>query len=719
MKILMLTDRFALGGAETHIAALIHALRAQGVQIEAASAGGAYTEQLTREGVPHHTLDLATRSPAALLAARKVLTALLEQGQYDLVHAHARLPAFLCDPICRRMNIPLVTTAHWVFRADGWRGRLSRWGSYTLAVSQDIRRYLIDSYGLSPDRIALTRNGIDTRLFFPRGDALPCRGRLMHVSRLDEGRAAAAEALIGIAPQLAEIGFHSLTIVGDGTRYPALKKKAQAANLALGKDFIRMPGGSTDIAPLLRESDIFVGVSRAALEAMACGLPTILAGDEGYLSLLTPDTASRAEASNFCCRGAPPLDSAQLLEDLQSLFHDPARQKESGEFAAEYVRHQYTAERMGKDALQAYSIALKRTDSPVIICGYYGFENVGDETVLKHLIEGLRRDGYGNITVLSAAPERTARQHQVASCNRLALSTIRRAGKSNGIFLLGGGNLLQNETSSRSLFYYTRLMHYARRCGCRIWVVGGIGKLTPRGERTAGHALRAVDGFLGRTPHDVAYFQQLAPKRAAAQLLPDGALWTRPARNLPHNLPHEPFILLALRGESARQKDSALIDACALMAQHEGLRVVLCCMHPTQDAEAARWATARIPRARLLPPLTAEVLIALLQAHGRLVVATRLHMLLFAAVAGTPAISLHDGGKISDYAAFAAACNEKSNGLLYCLQQGEDAKAAMQRALHTPRSKEQQRRFLSHLRAGTNGFSLLAATEWAQKQNHQ
>ena len=719
MKILMLTDRLALGGAETHIAALIHGLRARGVVVEIASAGGTYAEHLERDGVCHHTIDMASHTPKAWLHAKHRLHALLRTGNYTLVHAHARLPAFLCTPICRRMHIPLVTTAHWVFRTDGWRGRLSCWGDYTLAVSEDIRRYLMESYGLSPHRIALTRNGIDTKVFYPREHEKSYNGRLIHVSRLDKGRAAAAEALICLAPQLAAVGYQGLTIVGDGNCYAALKEQADAIHGILGHDFIHMTGGVTEVAPLLREHDTFVGVSRAALEAMACGLPTILAGDEGYLSLFSPDSAPHAEASNFCCRGAPTLCKEQLFSDLAALQGDDKRRQEAGQFAAAYIEEHYRAEQMAEDALHAYRFVLKRKAPPVIICGYYGFENTGDETVLSHLIAWLKREGACEITVLSATPESTQSLHGVSACGRYALSRVREVGKNNGIFLLGGGNLLQNETSSRSLLYYTQMMQYAKRHGCRVIVIGGIGKLTEKGEKITRRALRAADLCFGRTPRDVARFQRLCQKQTPVHLLPDGALWTKPADKLPANLPTEPFILLALRGDTDQGRENAVIDACAAIARHEGLQVVLACMHLKQDTELARRAILRIPCARRLPPLTAGEWITLLQANGRLVIATRLHMLLFAAVAGVPAMTFSDGGKIDDYAAYAAKCDIGDHPMLVALQTEECIQSTIHQALHAPHSKEQRRRFLSNLRATDKGVSLLRKTESKAQKNHQ
>lgn len=700
MKVLLLTDRLAIGGAETHIAVLLHELRRRGVAAEVGSAGGPYAERLTREGVRHHTLPFTARSPWGLCAAVRRLAALLQSGQYDLVHAHARVPAFLAEPLCRRLHIPMVTTAHWVFRADGWRGRLSRWGDHTLAVSADIQEYLLHHYPLTRDQISLTCNGIEEAIFYPRPGGPACRGRLLHISRLDKGRAAAAAALIHLAPRLAARGAAQLTIVGDGNAYEALHKEATAVNRALGFPFLHMPGSVEEVAPLLRENDIFIGVSRAALEAMACGLPTILAGDEGYLSLLTPAVTDAAEACNYCCRGAPPLEEEHLLRDISLLLADSEMQQRMGAFAVSYIRTHYTAERMGEDALRAYRLVLKRPSPPVIICGYYGFENMGDEAVLSHTIRLLRKEGYTEIGVLSAAPQKTAAAHGVTAYQRTALSAIRKNGKRGGIFLLGGGNLLQNETSDRSLSYYIAMLRFASRCGCRVWLMGGIGKLRGRGEKRVAAALKKVERFFARTPQDAAYCRRLCGEKLPVQLLPDGALWARPAKALPPALPSAPFLLLALRGNTPAPTLHAMIEAGVSLAKAYDITPVFACLHETQDNPLARRTVAALPQARLLPPMQPEVLIALLKANGRAVLATRLHALIFAAVAGVPAVTQEDGGKISHFAAYAAACSTEEAPMLLSCGTPNAIRPALHRVLEKPPCREQKRRYLAALRRG-------------------
>lgn len=91
----------------------------------------------------------------------------------------------------------------------------------------------------------------------------------------------------------------------------------------------------------------------------------------------------------------------------------------------------------------------------ILISGYYGFDNFGDEAILGVLIEHLR--GH-NITVLSANPEKTGKTHNVNSINSFNTKLIVERLQNFDMLISGGGSLLQNATSNRSLLYYCGLI---------------------------------------------------------------------------------------------------------------------------------------------------------------------------------------------------------------------------------------------------------------------
>ena len=101
-----------------------------------------------------------------------------------------------------------------------------------------------------------------------------------------------------------------------------------------------------------------------------------------------------------------------------------------------------------------------------VLSGYYGFGNLGDEALLQVIVERLRARWPGcAVDVLSAAPERTARTYGVDATPRMDLARVNAAIGRADVVLSGGGGLLQNVTSLRSLLYYAGVIRSAIRAG--------------------------------------------------------------------------------------------------------------------------------------------------------------------------------------------------------------------------------------------------------------
>ena len=115
MKILMATMGLDIGGAETHIVELSKQLKAMGYDVIVASNGGIYVPEIQAAGIRHYQVPMHRRDVGCMLRSRKLLSRIIWEEKPDIVHAHARIPAFLCGTLRRRLKFPFVTTAHWVF----------------------------------------------------------------------------------------------------------------------------------------------------------------------------------------------------------------------------------------------------------------------------------------------------------------------------------------------------------------------------------------------------------------------------------------------------------------------------------------------------------------------------------------------------------------------------------------------------------------------------
>lgn len=122
-----------------------------------------------------------------------------------------------------------------------------------------------------------------------------------------------------------------------------------------------------------------------------------------------------------------------------------------------------------------------RRVSRLVLSGYYGFRNSGDEAVLKSILTALDAAGREagikiEPIVLSGDPEWTTRQYGVEAVHRMKLSEVRKALKSSDGLISGGGSLLQDATGMGSIPYYIGIMELARWCGKPTFVYAqGIG----------------------------------------------------------------------------------------------------------------------------------------------------------------------------------------------------------------------------------------------------
>ena len=109
----MLTDRMDVGGAETHIAELTMGLIRRGEDVELLSEGGGLADALEQQGVSVHRMPLCTHNPVRLLLLWQKLRRLIREKDYDVLHAHARIPALLLRGLGRCGAARVVTVLPW------------------------------------------------------------------------------------------------------------------------------------------------------------------------------------------------------------------------------------------------------------------------------------------------------------------------------------------------------------------------------------------------------------------------------------------------------------------------------------------------------------------------------------------------------------------------------------------------------------------------------
>lgn len=299
----------------------------------------------------------------------------------------------------------------------------------------------------------------------------------------------------------------------------------------------------------------------------------------------------------------------------------------------------------------------------IVLSGYYGFGNVGDEAVLAGLVGALGELVPGaSPVVLSADPARTRRLHGVTAAPR-GLRDAWRALSGARALVSGGGSLLQDVTSARSLVYYLAVMGLAHLRGARvIWAAQGIGPVRrPWLRRWVGWEARRAWAISVRdqaSRDTLARWARMDPARI--EVVADPA-WALPAPQSPAACPKasgEGALRLAVawrdwpgRVVGCAEAGRALGRALAGVLP-AGTSVTVLAFHPGRDLEPCRALASALreglgagetqPGAgvRVEPaPEDPRQAVAEL-ARFDAVVGVRLHSLILAGVAGVPFVGV-------------------------------------------------------------------------------
>ena len=324
------------------------------------------------------------------------------------------------------------------------------------------------------------------------------------------------------------------------------------------------------------------------------------------------------------------------------------------------------------------------TDQPqrrVLLCGYYGEHNLGDDALLEVLLGQLPAHCRATVTAHDTALVQERFGVETVPRRRLPL-VLKALGRCEAL-VLGGGSLLQDSTSFRSLLYYAALIGAARLEGKPVLLWGqGLGPLRRRRSRLlVGRLLRLATAVSWRDPESAALARRLG-RDGPVGSDPVWALPPQPWRGL-----GGPLVLCfrptrQLQGEAWRPYLEALDQ---LAAAHDR-EVIWLPFHAGQD----RGLLGELRQAGLLPAGLAarsrEVLaerpseaMAVCGTAG-LVVAMRLHGLILAALSGAPCAALSYDPKVAAAAAALGCPCQSLDGTAASAGQAPALQAALRAA---------------------------------------
>ena len=649
MKIMLITAEMDRGGAETHIFCLARELVKMGDEVVVVSSGGELAEKLCGVGAEHIRLSADRYSPLSVLRGRVMLRRIIGEKGIDLIHAHSRISAFLSYPVAKKCGIPLITTVHARFSTPLLYRRLAKWGRPTIAVSEDLGQYLRDNYRIDGENIRVIPNGIDTSVFCRKSSA-SVKNRIVFMSRLDRDCSKGALSLCNIGKKLLD-RFDGLEIVicGGGEELEGIRERAERICNSVGKNFISVVGHVDNTAELLRTAHVFVGVSRAALEALGCGALTVLCGNEGMLGLVdSREVLEKAELTNFCCRGEKRLEDGRLLSELcRALSLPDGEAGRLSEMGAEYVRELHGAVGMATRIRLLYG-QVGRAETRrgrVVLCGYYGYGNMGDNALLRACIVRARGEfAHSEIIALTEKGKADEESFGVRCVRRMAPFSLFRELMRAEVLVLGGGTLLQDRTSLRSLVYYVALCRIVAFFGGRI-VLWGNGLSELRSRLSEGLVLSVLERaeYIGlRDMRSVTEALRIISPECADRLYlePDLAFLQATATDkritfLKERLgiAYGRYAVAAIKGGAEKGIVRILESELSSLAE-DGIRAVILPMLPREDRSVCREVAERV--GGILAEGLCESDAVGLMRGAEVVCGMRLHALVFAAVAGVP-----------------------------------------------------------------------------------
>ncbi len=131
----------------------------------------------------------------------------------------------------------------------------------------------------------------------------------------------------------------------------------------------------------------------------------------------------------------------------------------------------------------------------ILLLGYYGFKNSGDDALLLSIIQQLKKtDPSLSLGVLSYNPEETKSQFGIDAVNRNNIFAVLKAIISSKMLLVGGGTLIQDSTSTKSLIYYLAVIKLSQIFNKKVMLyANGIGPIKNENKKITKKVLNKVD----------------------------------------------------------------------------------------------------------------------------------------------------------------------------------------------------------------------------------
>ncbi len=679
MKVIHLISGGDTGGAKTHVHSLLTGLKAK-IQVRLVCfMEGPFAQEARELGIDTYVIPGPN-----FLSALGTLSRMVREEGFDLLHSHGARGNMMAALLSRRTHLPTVSTVHSDYRLDYLGRPISRlvYGNintlalrklhYRIGVTDSMVDLLISRH-FDPERLFSIYNGLDFTHCPPamdRNEFFRSVGLTADEDCVVVGIAARlnpvkdiSTLIRGFAQAQAQFPALRLLIAGDGEEMDSLKQLAQRLGL----------GGTVCFAGWVSDTNSFYqAIDINTLTSISETFPYALT--EGARASLSTVSSKVGGVDRLIDHGVngflfPSGDHNALAAHLFTLARDPALRQTMGQRLYTKAKQFFSVEAMVDHQLDIYETILRYTRkgrAQVTICGAYGRGNAGDDAILLAILTELRAiDPDLSFQVFSRNPKDTRLTYRVNAFYTFnaiqALYHFRHA----KLFINGGGSLMQDVTSFRSLWFYLWTLASAKRSGCPVIMYGcGIGPIRNSQNRIKAAKVinKYVDAITLRDPDSKKELEALGVTKPQISLSADTTviLPAAPADMVDGILescgipPKGSYIAFVLRPWPGYEAKTRCIAAAADYAYDTyGLTPVFFPIEPRLDVSAAQRVTARMhaPYHTITDAYTAAQTIGILS-RMKVAVSMRLHGLIFAAGQGVPLVGIVYDQKVGSFLSY-------------------------------------------------------------------
>lgn len=678
MKIMHLISGGDFGGAKTHVLTLLQGLgRTETVRL-VCFMEGQFTKEARELGI-----DTLVMPAGHVISAVRSLTAMIREENFQILHCHGSRANLMGTLLQSQVKIPVVTTVHSDYRLDYLGRNFHRltYGTINTICVRRIKNHigvsdamadLLIQRGFDPLTMFSIYNGVDFTPVEPAQDReqfFQNVGLTVKPGDVVFGIAARLSAVKDVATLIRGFGLACqsvsnirLLIAGDGEQRQELERLVMQC----------CPAERCCFAGWLQDTDSFYH---------AIDVNTLTSLSETFPYALTE--GARMHCATIASRvgGVPMLIDhgvngllfeARHPEDLAAhmveLASDPERRHQLGEALYEKASSKFSVDATVRRQREIYQVLLRREGREkkkrdgVLICGAYGKGNAGDDSILEAILGQLRHiDPDLPVYVLSRNPRDTRLRYRVGAVHTFDLRFLLRMCRTS-LYINGGGSLIQDVTSTRSLQYYLTNIALAKRCGNPVLMYGcGIGPVAqPKNRKKAGRVIdRYADIIALRDPKSKEELHSMGVARPQLRLTADPALLLDPAPEpqtdsffLSQGMnPHGRYALFVLRPwPGFEEVRGCFAKAAQRLYESEGLIPVFLALEPGRDLPVSRQTAELVPCQHhvISAPDDGKLIIGVMR-RVTVVLSMRLHALVFAAGQGIPLVGIVYDPKVSGF----------------------------------------------------------------------